>query len=161
MRLQRNASNSSGKIRLDMNRLDSKFRQDYLNLISASKNIAKVVATVTFSTKVRPEQSPDDRKKSAETDLYFMPYMTVNDLLIGFAHYNDVIREVAQAEKTLLIGGENTIPGDAKHFVDSVHFTDAGSVAMADRVANALIASAAVQALVAQKLQAHAARSPG
>jgi Family of unknown function (DUF5989) len=36
------------------------------------------------------------------------------------------------------IGGEETIPADGAHYTDSVHFTDAGSVAMAHRVGAAL-----------------------
>jgi|SRR6516162_11940128 len=48
----------------------------------------------------------------------------------------------------LLVGGEDTIPADAKHFDDYVHFTDAGNEAMARRVTTALISSSAFRALV-------------
>jgi hypothetical protein len=58
---------------------------------------------------------------------------------------------VARTHQTLLVRGEETIPADAKHYADSVHFIDAGSVAMAHRVAEVLMLSAAVQALVESK----------
>jgi lysophospholipase L1-like esterase len=150
MRLQREATNPSGKIKLDMARLDAEFRQDYINLVVASQQVAKVVVTVTFSPRLRPGETPEERREAAATALYYMPYMTLADLLSGYAHYNQVIREVAAAHHTLLVGDEDSIPADARHYTDSVHFTDAGSVAMADRVARALISSPAVQALVAK-----------
>jgi hypothetical protein len=46
---------------------------------------------------------------------------------------------VASTHQTLLVSGEETISADAKHYTDSVHVTDAGSIAMAHRVAEVLI----------------------
>ena len=163
MRLQRQASNPAGKIKPDMPVLDAEFRQDYVNLVVASQKVAKVVATVTFSPRLRPGQSPKERREAAVTALYYMPYMTIADLLTGYAQYNQVIREVAKSYGTLLVGDEDAIPADAQHYADSVHFTDAGSIAMAHRVARVLIASPAVQALVAKTFAptGHGAEPPG
>lgn len=160
MRLQRQANNPSDKIKLDMPRLDAEFRQDYQNLVVASEQAAKIVVTVTFSPRLRPQQPPEQRRQAAVTSLFYMPYMTIDDVLTGFAQYNQVIREVAGKYQTLLVGDEDAIPADAQHYVDSVHFTDAGSIAMAHRVARVLIASPMVQALVA-KTSAQARRRPG
>ena len=79
------------------------------------------------------------------------PFMTLDGLLAGYARYNTLIADAAQAEGALLIGGENRIPGDAAHFVDSVHFTDRGSRANADRVVEALAADAKVRELIEQR----------
>jgi lysophospholipase L1-like esterase len=162
MRLQREATNPSGKIKLDMERLDAEFRQDYINLVVASQKVAKIVVTVTFSPRLRPGESPEERRQAAVTALYYMPYMTLANLITGYAHYNQVIREVSKSYGTLLVGDEDSIPPDANHYTDSVHFTDAGSVAMADRVAQVLLASPAVQALVAKTSSAagRGAQSP-
>ncbi len=148
MRLQREATNTSGKIKLDMGRLDAEFRQDYEHLVVASQKAAKVVVTVTFSARLRPGDTPEERREAAATALYYMPYMTLADLLTGYAQYNQVIREVAKSYGTVLVGDEDAIPPDAHHYVDLVHFTDAGSIAMAHRVAGALTASPVVQSLV-------------
>jgi lysophospholipase L1-like esterase len=67
-----------------------------------------------------------------------MPYMSVDGLLEGFEEYNRVIREVATRRSAILVGGESEIPGDSVHFVDSVHFTEAGSRRMAARVSSVL-----------------------
>jgi lysophospholipase L1-like esterase len=151
MRRQSLATSSAGKVKLDTARLDAEFRSDYTNLVEASEKIARLVVTVTFAHRIRAEQSPEGKKEAAVTALYYMPYMTIDDLVTGFAHYNQVIRDVAAAHRALLVGGEDTIPADAGHYADSVHFTDAGSMAMAKRVSGALIASPALQALVASK----------
>ena len=49
MRLQRLATGNFGKAKLDTVRLDAEFRKDYMNLVTASANVAKVVVTVTFA----------------------------------------------------------------------------------------------------------------
>lgn len=149
MRRQRLATSSSGKLRLDTARLDAEFRKDYTNLVEASAKIADIVVTVTFAPRLRIEQSPQQRKEAAVTSLYYMPYMAIDDLVTAFAHYDQVIREVAGTHRTLLVGAEDVIPADSEHYTDSVHFTDAGSVAMARRVTDALISSAVLQSLVA------------
>ena len=76
-----------------------------------------------------------------------MPYMSIHGLIQGYAEYNDVVREVASETGVVLIDGENSIPGDAQHFADSVHFTDKGSHLMARRVARGLIQSSRLQEL--------------
>jgi lysophospholipase L1-like esterase len=81
-----------------------------------------------------------------------MPYMTIETLLDGFDAYNSVIADVAAEEKVILIDGENEIPGDARHFNDSVHFTDAGSKAMAERVVRRLRQAPALQSLIASRV---------
>jgi lysophospholipase L1-like esterase len=156
IRLQREVTNSSGKIKLDMPRLDAVFRQNYINLVVASQKVAKILVTVTFAPRLRSYESTNQRLEAAITSLYFMPYMTVDDLLKGFTGYNEVISQVSKTYGTVLVGDADAIPADAQHYTDSVHFTDAGSIAMADRVSRVLIASPQVQALVA-KLQAQAA----
>ena len=156
MRLQREVADSSSKIKLDMPRLDAEFRQDYINLVAASQQVAKIVVTVTFAPRLHPLQPPEQRREAASTSLYYMPYMTIDDLLKGFADYNQVIRQVSETYGTVLVGDADAIPADGQHYTDSVHFTDAGSAAMADRVSRVLIASPQVQALVA-KLRARAA----
>jgi lysophospholipase L1-like esterase len=150
IRLQHEASRSADKIALDQSRLDAKFRSDYTKLVAAGQNIAKLVVTVSFSPRLRASQTPEEQRKAAVTDLYYMPYMTLSDLLAGYAGYNRVIREVAKSRGALLVGDEDSIPADAQHYVDSVHFTDAGSRAMADRVARVLIAAPAMRSLVAK-----------
>ena len=86
--------------------------------------------------------------KAAASAFVYMPLMSIDGLLAGYARYNEIIGKVARAEGALLVGGENTIPGDATHLVDSVHFSNAGSRAMATRAHAALVADAKVLELM-------------
>jgi hypothetical protein len=61
--------------------------------------------------------------------------------LQGFRDYNQIIREVAYKTGAVLIEQESYIPGDAEHFVDSVHFTDLGSRKQADRFLDKLMSN--------------------
>jgi hypothetical protein len=79
-----------------------------------------------------------------------MPFVTPEFVIAACERYNEVTREVARDTGALLIEGEHDIPGDFQHFVDTVHFTDAGSRAMAQRVSAALSSSTAFLHLVAK-----------
>jgi lysophospholipase L1-like esterase len=122
-------------------RLAAMYRSDLTALVEASKKVAGLVVTVTFAPRLRANQSTTNLRRAAITSLYYMPYMTPEAILEGFRHYNDVMRSVAAEEDTLLVGGEDSIPADAQHYKDSVHFSDAGSVLMAKRVTDALLGS--------------------
>jgi len=149
------------KIAIDQATLDAMYRKDLTALVEASKQVADMVATVTFAPRLRTNQSPKELRAAAITSLYYMPYMTPEAILEGFLHYNNIIRSVAAEEDALLVGEEDSIPADAVHYNDSVHFTDAGSMLMAKRVANALLSSRRFLELVKQHMQlATVAASP-
>ena len=147
------------KIVVDQARLAAMYRSDLAALVEASKKVADLVVTVTFAPRLRASQSPEELRAAAITSLYYMPYMTPAAVLEGFQRYNDVIRSVAAEEDTLLVGGEDSIPADAEHYKDSVHFTDAGSILMARRVTDSLLSSPRFLELVAKHEHAAAVTS--
>jgi lysophospholipase L1-like esterase len=153
---------SQRKISIDQARLDAMYRRDLTALVQASKQVADLVVTVTFAPRLRTDQSPNELRAAAITSLYYMPYMTPGAILEGFRHYNETIRSVAVEENTLLVGNEDSIPADAMHYTDSAHFTDAGSMLMAKRVADALLSSPLFLELVKDHTPvATVAASPG
>lgn len=132
---------SADKLTVDPESLAEPFLRDLSELVAAAKRVAPVVVLVTFSHQLRRDQDPQRQAEAAETSLYYMPYMTIDGLLSAFDAYNRVIREVADRTGAVLIDGETMIPGDPIYFNDSVHFTDQGSRAMAERVVNGLLES--------------------
>ncbi|GJL54347.1 MAG: hypothetical protein NPIRA02_14790 [Nitrospirales bacterium] len=134
------------------------FSEQLEPLVQASRSVAPLVALATFSHKFRKEQTVEEQIQAMNTSIYYMPYMTPQGLLEAFDAYNGVIREIAQTQNILLIGGENRIPGDDQHFNDSVHFKDAGSQAMATRVMDALKNSPQFQGLLKAIPQGSASR---
>lgn len=145
MARQKAASQETRRLVYDARALSAGFRQHLQDLLDAAKQVAPVVAIATFSHKFRRAQSLQEQLQAANTSLYYMPYMSLEGLMQGFEAYNAAIREAAQATGAILIDGESTIPGDARHFHDSVHFTNAGAIVMAQRVSQALLQSEVVQ----------------
>jgi len=116
--------------------------------VRAAQQQAKVVAVATFSTQLRTGQTADQQLQASASGLYYMPFMTPAGLLVSYKRYNEIIAEVARSTGAVLVGGEDAIPGDRAHFTDTVHFTDAGSQAMADRVSKALLSTPDVTTLL-------------
>lgn len=136
---QKAASGGVARLRFDPQSLAEGFRERIAELVDASMTSARVVALCIYPHKVRREQSYNERLRTANTSLYYMPYMSVDGILDGFGAYNRVIRNVASEKNIILAGNEYAIPGDDLHFVDSVHFTDLGSQIMATEVFDALV----------------------
>jgi lysophospholipase L1-like esterase len=151
MSKQLTAREVEGKLRFDKEALTAPFRRDLKDLVQASKRVASLVVLVTFSTQLRSDQTTGQQTRAAATSLYYMPYMSINGLIEAYASYNQVVRQVAEETGSLIITDENSIPGDAQHFVDSIHFTDKGSRFMSERVAHALLESAALQEIFSVK----------
>lgn len=145
---QRKAENNVDRLEVEAASLGSAFRTDLIELVRRAQQQARVVALATFSARLRGGQGEEEQLQAVASALYYMPFMTPRGLLDSYARYNEIIREVARETGALLIEGENDIAGDAKHFTDSVHFTDAGSRAMASRVSSTLTRSADVRAIL-------------
>lgn len=142
---------STAKLQVDSASLGSNFRTELGALLRESSATGARVAVATFSTHLRAGQTADEQKRAAVSALVYMPSMTPQSLVAGYARYNTLIADAARTEAALLIGGENDIPGNPAHFVDSVHFNDEGSRVMAARVAAALAGDARVQELIRQR----------
>lgn len=153
-RAQQTANHPGGqKLTIDPARIGAKFETDMSALVRESSKVASRVAVATFSTRLRTGQTPEQQGQAAVSALVYSPFMSVEGLLRGFSRYNTLIRQVAAKQDALLIDSEDSIPGDAAHFVDTVHFTDAGSRKMAERVFLSLRSDARIAALAAAQRQ--------
>lgn len=129
---------------LDPESLGARFGKNLRELVTRARaHGAGQVALVTFAIHLREGMSQQQVDTAMASARYYMPYMTSESLLRSFTRYNEVIRQVARETGAILIEGENTIPGDPRHFADSVHFTDHGSERQADRILTGLQASVA------------------
>jgi len=143
--VQKDAGEAKGKLTFEKSALTAPFHRELKELVEASKRVANRVVLVTFSTRIRRDQTAEQQTRAAVTSLYYMPYMSIEGLLEAYASYNEVVRQVAEETGAFLIADENVIPADAVHFADSVHFTDKGSHAMAERVVQGLLKSAVMR----------------
>ncbi|HET7033295.1 MAG TPA: SGNH/GDSL hydrolase family protein [Casimicrobiaceae bacterium] len=146
---QRNVESNRHLLEVDANSLGSEYRKALTQVVVAAQRSAKLVAVATFAIQPRAGQSREQQMRASESALFYMPFVTPQTIIDSYAQYNRIMREVAAEKGVLLIEGENDIPGDAVHFTDSVHFSDAGSALMARRISAALIVSPALREIVA------------
>jgi len=149
--VQRDASNARMRLEFSPSQLGAHFRKHLIQLVTEAKDVSAVVALVTFSHQIRPEQTAEQQLLAASSALYYMPFMEPQGLMEAFRRYNQIIAEVASETGAILVDGEATIPADGDHFNDTVHFRDAGSDIMARRVSEALLRAAAFRSLAAGK----------
>jgi len=116
--------------------------------VARAREVAPLVCLVTFSYRMRHEQTPEQQRRAASSALYYMPFMDVERLFAGYEEYNRVVREVAHETGAILVEDELSIPGDGRHFSDSVHFLDPGSRQQAERVLAGLRAAPAWRAWI-------------
>lgn len=135
---QRAAADPSKQLDLNGEVIGAEFRKELTELVLAAQQQSQMVAIATFSTQLRAGRSAEQQLAAAASALYYMPFMSVDGLMLGYQRYNTIITEVAASTGALLVGDADAIPGDSQHFADSVHFTDLGAKAMAARVATAL-----------------------
>jgi hypothetical protein len=157
----RTRAGGSEKLQFEPRELSRAFEERLTRLVEAAEQRCPVVALVTFSIRLRPEQSPEVQRAGAASALYYMPFLDLPGLLAGYAEYNRVIRAVAGATGAILIEGEGSIPGDEEHFADSVHLRDPGLALQAERVLRGLLAAPAYQELVSRRRAAVGTGSKG
>jgi len=146
---QRKQPSDAERLEVDPATYSGAFHERLRALVEQAQETADLVVLVTFSHRVRAGMEPEELREACATSLLYMPYMTAEGVLAGFDEYNRVVRRVAQETGALLVDGEDSIPGNAAHFADSVHLTNAGCRLQAKRVLEALTVSEAFRALVA------------
>ena len=134
LNLQASADEQTNKLDADPLDLAAPFEEDLRSLVRSVKASGAQVALASFSTRLRRAQSQEKRTAAAVTALYYMPYMTPNSLLDAFDAYNQTIRRLAEEEGAIFVDLAEMVPADARHFTDSVHFSDHGARTVADVV---------------------------
>ena len=145
---QRAAQSVQARLEVDAGTLGDEFRNSLTQLVVAARANASLVALATFSIQPRRDQSAEQQMRASASAFFYAPFVTTRLLIDGYERYNQIVREVARETGVLLIEGEHDIPGDSVHFTDTVHFSDAGSKAMAQRISRALASSPKLQELL-------------
>ena len=137
-----------GELEWDPAALADAFGARLLRLIEEGRRTSELVVVPTFATLFRAEQPLETQLANLEQSFSFMPYLSPEATLEGYAQYNRAIREACAAGGALLVEAAGAIPGEPEYFHDSVHFTERGCQALADLVVEALAGSKAFHDLV-------------
>src|SRR5262249_4427880 len=92
----------------------------------------------TYLVKYRRGQERAVQIANADVAFFYMPWMTIDDLLDGIDYYNQAIVQYARSQRIPVVEDRESIPADSKHFADCMHLTDAGCTTMAGRFARFL-----------------------
>lgn len=142
LKAQRNAFSERDKFQPDVDQLTGEFSQRLQELLGRLSKDNVYVAVPTIASHVRADMERDRQLVAADSALFYMPYLSIANLIRLQDRYNQTIRETVSArDDVLLIDGEDEIPADQHHFVDSRHFAPLGSAAMGQRVAEGLLSS--------------------
>jgi lysophospholipase L1-like esterase len=136
------------QLEVDMDELARGFERRLEDLVRDCEAAGALVALVTFSHRVRAGQGPAERREACQSALYYMPFLSPDQILAGITAYNEAVRRVAARTGAILVDGEERIPADGVHFNDSVHLLDAGCRVQAQRVGEALLQSPRFTALL-------------
>jgi lysophospholipase L1-like esterase len=151
---QRAAYSSTGKFTPDIDALADVFEQRLNQAIDSLQAGDSYLVLPTISSRVRASMEKSEQVKAANSALFFMPYLSIPTLIEAQDRYNQVIRRVAKQRGIALIEGEDNIPADSQHFVDSRHFNTAGSQLMAKRIIKGLSASKSFAHFINERLPA-------
>ncbi len=100
----------------------------------------------TFSTKVRPDQSPDEQRANADIAAIYMPWISIPCLNLAMDRYNAAILAYAEQHDLPIAPVRDAIPADGDHFADYIHLTDKGCERMASAVGACLVESGVLAA---------------
>lgn len=152
IKAQRAAFNATGKFIPDLDLLTDNFERRLNAAIDTLEADNTYLVLSTISSRVRPELSQEEQIRAANSALYFMPYLSIPTLLDAQEQYNQVIRKVARQRGVHLIEGEDRIPPDDQHFVDSRHFNSAGSKVMSKRIVEGLTENGALNNYIKERV---------
>lgn len=142
---QRSAFREQYRVNIEPATITARFQERMIALVEAIKQSGAQPILLTYDSQLRATQDRNQQRKAAQTLLFYMPYLAIPGILSVQAAYNDALTAVAVDTGSPLIDWRDIVPGDSDHFVDSVHFTNAGSRLMAAHVVAKMIEKPRIQ----------------
>jgi len=133
--------------------LNKKYVESLAEIHSVLKGRGVPLVTSPFLVKFRRDQERSVQIANADIAFFYMPWMSIDDLLDGVDAYNKGLVDYAKANGLPVVEETTSIPADGKHFVDCIHFADAGNVIMANRFFTLLDQGGTLQRLMDTRQQ--------
>lgn len=128
--LQRAAHSQKGKLSIDGKDLLHTFPKDLEALVSAVRQAGAQPVLLLPGGELRRSQSPSAQVAAADTDLLYMPYMSIEGLLTARDAYAQSTASVGQHLGVPTLDWTTGVPGAKEDFVDSHHFSPRGALRM-------------------------------
>lgn len=138
MILQKGGSTTGGRLNGIPEDLAASFSNSLNELVDLTEKHRVRLLLTTFPVKYRRHQEKETRLTNADVAFYYMPWMSMDDLLDAMDMYNQAILNVASARDVPVVDLRESVPADATHFVDCMHMTDRGCQIVARELAEAI-----------------------
>jgi hypothetical protein len=135
---QRAAMRSNGRDDIPVSEIVPAFDRRLRALVSAIRMNGSQPVLLMMGGQVRRGQSKSDQVEAAATDLFYMPYITIEGLLDVKDQYARVVRRVGSDLQVPVIALRSTVPADKEHYRDSSHYTPVGSAKAGRAIGEAL-----------------------
>jgi hypothetical protein len=139
-----------------LNGLPADLTKGYVQALAEMQKLTKErgipLVLSTFVVKYRRDQDRPVQIANADIAFYYMPWMSMDDLLDGTDAYNAAVLEFGRTSGVPVVDDRDVVPPDAEHFVDCCHLADKGCSRMADRFFGFLEQQQLVRPLIEAKL---------
>ena len=132
------AHSERGKLRFDEETLTHGFEERFEHLVRLCQRDRRTVALLTGEGRLRRDQSWLKQLRNAITSVLYMPFLSITGMLTAGEAYRRAVRGVAERTGVLCLDVKSFVPPDGEHYVDSNHYSDAGSAVLGEAVASAL-----------------------
>lgn len=118
------------------------FEQHLRTLVSIVRSQGAAVVLSSFATLNDPKLNyskpevfnalTERQKQEMYALMHFTPGLTSTAIFDGINSYNEILKKVANQEKTGWVDNASLVPHQDQYFLDRVHFTQEGAARMAD-----------------------------
>ena len=125
---QRSAHSQVGKVDVDPDAMTARFSKRLRTLVDRVIATGAMPVLIGINNQIRRDQTLDEQEKAAVTALFYMPYLSIPQMLDIKDKYNDIIKRVASERGIPFISDLSIgVPGSSNYYVDTNHYTPAGS----------------------------------
>jgi hypothetical protein len=110
----------------------------FVDLVRNCQRGDRQVVLVENGRRLRPDQSPWQQLRASTSQVFYLPYLSIPGFLRIQQAQIELLEQVAAGTRCGFFDLSKVVPGDSRHYLDSAHFTDAGSRIFADAMADGL-----------------------
>jgi hypothetical protein len=128
LRRQRLAIRTHVRQHIPIGEVVTAFERRLRKLVSSIRANGSQPVLLESTGQVRRGQPESEQVAAAATDLFYMPYLSIENLLDLRDAYNRAVRRVGMTLEVPVVAARLGVPGDEQHYRDSSHYTPLGSV---------------------------------
>jgi hypothetical protein len=115
------------------------YREKLQAMIRRADELGMRLVFTTNAKAYRRDQPLEEQMKLSESDRYYTHCFDLNGLHVLYDRHNALIKETAAAHNIPVVALDEVVPGGARYFADSHHFSAEGEIVVANTLANFML----------------------